>query len=614
MCGIAGYIGTLNNGITEQFRKSLLHRGPDHQDFWKKENTILYHARLKIIDVSQAANQPMISHCGRYVMIYNGEVYNFNEIKKEIIEKRPGFVFRTASDSEVILEAFWLWGAGMVSKLNGMFAIAIYDIADEKLFLFRDRIGEKPLYYYHRNGVFAFASELKALAGLPVDKGGLNNNALYYYLNLGYVPEPYTIWNNVSKFPKASFGVFKEGQLAVTKYWEPPVISSSERRPLNSDTENEFESLLEDSVKKRLISDVPIGLLLSGGTDSSLVSAMAQKGLSSKLKTFCIGFEDKEKDESAWAEKVAGHIGTEHHNLVFTEKEALDLVPEIINCYDEPYADSSALPTMLVSQLARKHVTVALTGDGGDEQFLGYGSHKWAERLADPIVFSARFPLAFLLSMGGSRYKRIAEILRYNRTDNLYSHIFSQEQYMFSAKDIKRISANGLLSGHSVFESYKKCILRPAEKQALYDLLYYLPDDLLVKTDRASMKYSLELRAPLLDHRLVEYSLSLPYEAKFNNGTEKHLLKKILNKHIPEEMVYRKKQGFSVPLNSWLKNELRPMVELYLSQENINKSGIFNGGEVCRIKNRFYSGKYDFYYVRIWQLLILQMFLEKHGQ
>ncbi len=609
MCGIAGYIGGKNNGITDIFRKNLLHRGPDNQNTWEKNNTLLFHARLKIIDISDAANQPMVSHCERYVLVYNGEVYNFHEIKDEILKAKPGFVFRSASDSEVILEAFALWGEKMVGRLNGMFAFAIYDTLEDKLFLYRDRLGEKPLYYFMKDGVFAFASELKALTELPGACENYNKTALYYYLNLGYIPEPFTIWENISKFPKASFGIFQNGKLSITKYWDPTPFACAERRTLNDETEREFETLLEDSVKNRLISDVPIGLLLSGGTDSSLVSAMAQKGLLSKLKTFNIGFKDKDKDESAWAEKVAMHIGTEHYNLVFGEKDALELIPEIINCYDEPYADSSALPTMLVSKLARQHVTVALTGDGGDEQFLGYGAHRWAERFANPLYFSSRFPLAFFLGMGGSRYKRIADMLRYHRKDNLYAHIFSQEQYMFSASEIKNITT--LTPPFDIFSSYNQNTLRPAEKQAYFDLLHYLPDDLLVKTDRASMHYSLELRAPLLDHRLIEFSLSLPYEAKYNNGTAKYLLKKILSHHIPSEWVYRKKQGFAVPLSQWLRNELKPMVLDLLSEEKIRKSGIFKPDEIQKIIHHFYNGSHDYYYVRIWQLLVLQMFLEK---
>lgn len=612
MCGIAGYIGGKNNGITDIFRKSLLHRGPDNQNKWEKDNTLLFHARLKIIDISDAANQPMISHCGRYVMVYNGEVYNFKEIKDELLKLWPDFVFRSASDSEVILEAFAQWGVEMVGRLNGMFAFVIYDTVENKLFLCRDRLGEKPLFCYLKDGIFAFASELKALTGLPAACGNFSRTALYHYLNLGYIPEPYTIWENISRFPKASYGTFQNGKLSITKYWDPTPFACAERRTMNDVTEKEFETLLEDSVKKRLISDVPIGLLLSGGTDSSLVSALAQRGLSSKLKTFNIGFKDKDKDESAWAEKVAKHIGTEHYSLVFGEKDALELIPEIISCYDEPYADSSALPTMLVSKLARHHVTVALTGDGGDEQFLGYGAHRWAERFANPLFFSTRFPLAFFLGMGGPRHKRIAGMLRYYKKDNLYSHIFSQEQYMFSDAEINIITTDPAFPGTDIFSSYKQNRLRPAEKQALYDMLYYLPDDLLVKTDRASMHYSLELRAPLLDHRLVEFSLSLPYEAKYNNGTAKYLLKKILSRHIPAEWVYRKKQGFAVPLARWLKNELKPVVLDSLSEEKIRKYGLFRPGEIQRVIDRFFNGGYDHYYVRIWQLLVLQMFLEKY--
>jgi asparagine synthase (glutamine-hydrolysing) len=613
MCGIAGYKGLECGRSADVFSHTLQHRGPDFQDFWQEGDTLLFHSRLKIIDISEAANQPMISHCGRYVMVYNGEVYNFGEIRREILAARPGTHFRSTSDSEVILEAFILWGTAAVEKFNGMFAFVIFDRQEKKHYLFRDRMGEKPLFVYHRNGIFAFASEMKAISALQIDKGGINPTALYYYLHLGYIPEPFTIWEHIHKFPKASYAVFENNNIRHTQYWQPPVIGPDKRRQLNEKTEDEFEKLIGDAVRMRLISDVPVGLLLSGGTDSGLVASMAQKSSAGPVNTFTIGFDDKNRDESKQAAEVAKYLGTSHHHLQCTEKEAMSLIPEIINIYDEPYADSSAIPTLLVSKLARKHVTVALTGDGGDEQFLGYGAHRWAERFARPPHYAFRFPVAAMLSAGGSRYKRIAGMLRHRKRDSLYSHIFSQEQYMFSEKEIAALIRLPEKPQPDLFNGYCNLDLRPAEKQAFYDLLYYLPDDLLVKTDRASMHYSLELRAPLLDHRLVEFSMSLPYQAKFHNGTAKYLLKKILSRHLPPEWVYRKKQGFSVPLAGWMKNVLKPMVEHYLSEENIRKQGVLNASEVQQITARFYSGGYDFYYIRIWQMMVLQMFFEKHG-
>lgn len=610
MCGIAGYIGKDKEKSADVFRRHLLHRGPDEQDVWSSDRVLLFHARLKIIDLSQAASQPMVSHCGRYVMVYNGEVYNFTAIKNEILKKDPSIIFRSHSDSEVILEAFAMWGTAMAEKLNGMFAIAIYDTREDRLFLFRDRLGEKPLYYYHSNGVFAFASELKALANLPDIRKEINNTALRYYLNLGFIPEPHTIWNSIHKFPKASFAIHYNKDLAFTRYWDPSVALTNGRKQANAATEEEFEALLEDAVAMRLISDVPLGLLLSGGTDSSLVTALAQKNNGVPLKTFSIGFEDRNKDESAWAERVAKHIGTEHHTLVCTEKQALGLVPEIVSCYDEPYADSSALPTMLVSGLARKHVTVALTGDGGDEQFLGYGAHRWAERLSNPALYALRYPAAFFMNMGGSRYKRIASMLKYQSSTSRYQHILSQEQYMFSEAEVCRLFAGRNTPMPALGADTRNLPLSPGEQQAFNDLLVYLPDDLLVKTDRASMKYSLELRPPLLDHRLVEFSLSLPRQFKEHKGCQKFLLKKILSKYIPHHLVYRKKQGFAVPLDQWLRNELMPMAEHYLSTREINRYGLLNTGEVNRMVSGFYNKGYHFYYVRIWQMLVLQLFME----
>lgn len=613
MCGIAGYTGSDCSRAAEVFGHTLLHRGPDCNSRWMENDTLLFHSRLKIIDTSEAANQPMISHCQRYVMVYNGEVYNFEELKKEITALCPEKSFRSHSDSEIILEAFALWGPSFANRLNGMFAFVIYDRQDKKHYLFRDRMGEKPLFIYHRNGIFAFTSELKALAALPVDKGNRNSDALYYYLHLGYIPEPFTVWQHIQKFPKASYAVFQNNRLSFTQYWRPPVISETERRPLNKQTEEEFEKLLEESVQMRLISDVPVGILLSGGTDSGLVASMAQRGRNTPLDTFTIGFDDRNKDESEQAAKVAKHLGTAHHPLQCTEKEALSLIPEIVSIYDEPYADSSAIPTLLVSKLARRHVTVALTGDGGDEQFLGYGAHRWAQRFANPMHYHLRFPAAAVFSMGKSRHKRIAGMMRYDKKDPLYSHIFSQEQYLFAEREIVSLCPGMRKPKEDIFTAYSSIGLSPAEKQAYFDLLHYLPDDLLVKTDRASMHYSLELRAPLLDHRLVEYSLSLPYRAKYQNGTAKYLLKKILSQHLPPEWVYRKKQGFSVPLYAWLRNDLKPLIHQYLSDDAVKKTGCLDSTEVNRILDRFYNRGYDYYYIRIWQLLVLQMFLEKNG-
>ncbi|PKP22917.1 MAG: asparagine synthase (glutamine-hydrolyzing) [Bacteroidetes bacterium HGW-Bacteroidetes-21] len=614
MCGIAGTYGFDPTGVAEVLCERLRHRGPDASGSFVHHDVVLAHTRLSIIDLTQAASQPIHSACGRYVMVYNGEVYNFTELAAEIRKEKPDLTFKCRSDSEVVLEAFVLWGEDFVNRLNGMFAFAIYDKQEEKLFLFRDRLGKKPLYYFQQGKKFAFASELKALTALPLDKGGYSHEAIRAYLHMGYIPEPFSIWQNIHKFPKASMGILSGSELTIKPYWNPERAIRSERSPLTTQMEQNFESLLKDAVKKRLISDVPFGTFLSGGTDSSLITALAASVSDKPINTFTIGFEDKEKDESLFASEIARFLGTKHETLFATEKDALKLVPDILDCYDEPYADSSAIPSMLVAGLARKHVTMALTGDGGDELFLGYGAHLWSERLSGGAYKMFKQPLSYMFSRGTSRYKRISELLKLNEKTHFSAHLFSQEQYLLSAIEAEAI-LNPLFRGSIPLYPLPPytSILSPAERQAFYDLVTYLPDDLLVKMDRASMRNSLETRAPLLDYRIVESALGMPYEAKINGGTTKYLLKKILNKYVPKELTERPKKGFSVPMSRWLKGPLNEMLHHYLAPETLKKSGIMDEKRVGEYFRRFEQG-YDYYYNRLWQIMILQMFLEKNEQ
>ena len=603
MCGLAGMYSP--NGVTRETLKkmtdAIAHRGPDAEGYFIDGSFGLAHRRLSIIDLSTAANQPMQSNCGRYQMVFNGEVYNYREIAKEL-----SVSLKTTGDSEVILEAFAKWGPQMVNKLNGMFTIAIFDTLEKKLFLFRDRLGIKPLFIYRHNGIIAFASELKAIVALKKElKLSVNRTAIPYFLHLGYIPQPLSIYNEIEKFPSGSWAVTDGKSFETERYWNPKEKISSTIISDEKEAKQQLKELLQASVSRRLVSDVPFGTFLSGGIDSSLVTALAQNSTSDKLKTFSIGFDDAKHDESHFARQVSEHLGTEHHEYRITEKDALELVTDILPQYDEPYADSSAIPTMLVSKMARQEVTMTLSGDGGDELFHGYGMYNWAERLAHPAVIGLRWPISKILSLGEDRYKRISKVFDYSNSDNLQSHIFSQEQYMFSVSELKNVlidpvPALSLLDQNTPLDRK----LTAAEKQALFDIEFYLKDDLLTKVDRASMRYSLETRVPLLDHTIVEFALNLNPNLKTKDGVQKHLLKQVLYDFVPKELFDRPKWGFSIPLDKWLKNDLSFLLEEFLSEKKVTEIGLVKWEEVAHLKRKFAAGQHHLYN-RIWLLILL---------
>lgn len=609
MCGIAGYYspdGVFSRHDLPGLNYSLAHRGPDAQGTFADEKTGLAHRRLSILDLSPAANQPMTSHSGRYVMVYNGEVYNYQEIARELDTK-----LSTTSDTEVILESFERWGMKCVEKFNGMFAIAIYDKQEQTLFLVRDRVGVKPLFYFWDGKNFAFASELKALIKLDFIKKSkeIEPAAIAKYMNLGYIPHPYTVYRNIFKFPSGSCMQVGEQSIRITPYWESDKKITSTLITDYKEARHTLKELLTSSVKYRMISDVPYGTFLSGGIDSSLVTAIAQSLSPQKIKTFSIGFTEARFNESQHARKVANYLGTDHHEFTVSYKEAQDLIPQLPVIYDEPFADSSAIPTALLSQMARKHVTMTLSGDGGDELFHGYGSYTWAERLNNPMVKAFRKPAAFALSMLSNKYKRASHLFHYESEEQLPAHIFSQEQYLFSESEIRDLlrEKTSSLPLETIFKTART--LSPSEQQALFDLNYYLEDDLLVKVDRATMLHSLETRVPLLDYRIVEFALNLSPSLKVKNGSKKFLLKDILFGYVPPPYFDRPKQGFAIPLSVWLRNELRYLVDEYLSTETIEKYGFVNNVRVIELKKRFFKGEH-YLYNRLWLLIHLHMWLE----
>jgi asparagine synthase (glutamine-hydrolysing) len=621
MCGIAGVVSktAIDQQAASRMVSGILHRGPDANGIYvdKTGTVALAHTRLSIIDLSTGANQPFHSGDQRYVVVFNGEIYNFQQIREEL-STRYSVSFKTHSDTEVIAEAFAIWKEKMVDRLEGMFAIAIFDQQEHKLYLFRDRAGKKPLFYFQSDGIFAFSSEIKSLLQYPVigSKVEINLDVIATFLHLGYIPEPATVYRNIFKFPAAHYAVIKDDLgLNIKSYWnlqeniQPGEIKSPE------EARQQLTMLLDKAVQERLISDVPLGTFLSGGTDSSLVSAVASKHTSGKLKTFSIGFQESKFDESKYARDVASRLGTNHTEYILTERESIDILEVYLQHYDEPFADTSAIPTMLVSKLARKEVKVILTGDGGDELFQGYGSYTWANRLANPFMQIMQQPLKIALQISGkSRLERIAQLLEPVKIGSIRSHIFSQEQYFFSQHEIRDL----LLKDKSIFKpfvytdsSLHAGKLTAGEQQALFDFQYYLKDDLLVKVDRASMYYALECRCPLLDHRIVEFAFSLHSSLKTRDGKTKWLLKEMLRDYIPDELIDRPKWGFSVPLANWLKNDLRYLVDSYLSDETIESIGLFQVSYIRKIVTEFYAGK-DYLYNRMWVLIVLHKWLKEN--
>jgi asparagine synthase (glutamine-hydrolysing) len=611
MCGIAGFLcfeKTLDRSLLQAMTAQLAHRGPDAEGFFQDEFCGLGHRRLSILDLSEQANQPFFSQDGRYVVVFNGEIYNFREVAEKL-QIKP----RTTSDTEILVEAFAQKGTACVQMFNGMFAFAIYDTHKKELHLCRDRIGKKPLYYFWNGHYFAFASELKSLMVLPFIKKDLNYLAIEDFLHLGYIPRPHTIYEDVFKMFSGYWLKVSRKGVEENMYWDIQACLKQHKITDENEAEKQLEALLQSSVRYRLISDVPLGVFLSGGIDSSLVASMAQKVSNEKIKTFSIGFENEKYNEAPFSRKVAEHLQTEHHELILSIQEAKKLVPEIIDVYDEPFADSSAVPTMLISAFAKKYVSVALAGDGGDELFQGYGMYDWAERLKNPFLKPWRFMIAEILSLKKSvSFQKGVQMFRYPKGKHLASHIFSQEQFLFSQKEVESLITFPVTSSEPLLSTQfgvMKC--PPREQQALFDLQYYLQDDLLVKVDRASMRYALEVRSPLLDYRVVEFALNLDTSLKYQNKTTKYLLKKILYRYVPAEYFRRPKWGFAIPLMQWLKTDLRYLIDEFLNHKIVTHYDLVRYEKVKELKEKFLKGN-DFFYNRLWVLIVLHQFLKKN--
>lgn len=638
MCGITGIYSpsaSVDSSALSAMTDTLSHRGPDDSGTYVSEDKTvgLGHTRLSIIDLSEKGHQPMASDDLKIQVSYNGEIYNYREIRGELRSK--GHVFRTNSDTEVLVRSYEQWGIECLHKFIGMFALAIWDGRENKLYLARDRVGIKPLYYYRGNGLFLFGSELKAIMKHQGFSKRIDPDGLALFLRYNYIRSPYTIFKNTFKLQPGHYICLQNGKLEKRKYWD--IAESYNGEPYFFSEEEACERLEEkiiDSLKYRLVSDVPVGLFLSGGIDSSLIATLLQKNISTPLKTFTIGFDEEKYNEAKWAAKLADYLGTEHVESYVSEDEAIKTVSQIPSIYDEPFADTSSIPTCVVSRLASEHVKVVMSGDGGDELFCGYKHYMRCMRLAyiiqkTPGVIQSglkavlsdlsvrRFEsirrtlgLSSLKKRGKSYEKNRAALLNFIEKD--MPEMYRCRMGTWAPEDLQGLlKENQGIHDETFNEDFAAIENGDLLTQMLYaDFNVWLPDDILTKVDRASMSMGLEAREPLLDHRLVRFAARIPLNLKFKDGESKYILKKVLSRHIPDELYQRPKRGFSSPIGIWLRGKLKPLVEEYLSTDAIRKSGVFDPDEVFQWKDRFYNGSF-IGPSRIWNLLMFQMWYER---
>lgn len=634
MCGIAGFIDFTkkgDEGLLKQMTDALLHRGPDDAGYFftasANYNLGLGHRRLSIIDLSPLGKQPMTDITGRLSIVYNGEVYNYREIREDLISR--GYRFVSESDTEVILHAYAEWGSEAVHRFIGMFSFAIYDRRDARLMLYRDRAGVKPLYYYWHNGLFMFASELKSFSSSARFEKRIDPQSFHKFLQYSFVPAPYSIFENTYKLEPGHYLTvdLKSKEIIKEQYWN---VLEYYERPKLSITENEAEAELESRLIKafgyRMVSDVPVGVFLSGGYDSTLVAAILQKERTEKIKTFTIGFSEEKYNEAVYANTVAKQLGTEHHEMYCSYKEAQEIIPKLPYYYDEPFADSSAIPTILVSRFARNHVTVALSADGGDELFAGYEKYASLLKLEEKVksypeslrkFFSTSLrvlPSPLLRTFAKGKNVAKDNIAKY--ADFISGKIGIADMADYANQTampqfVQKFCCYHIDDNVDLFDMNRIKKLDSGLSQLLsLDYLSYLPGDILTKVDRATMSVSLEGREPLLDQHIIEWVALLPDTFKFKNETSKYLLRKIVHKYVPEKIMVRPKMGFSVPVNTWLRQDLKYLFETYLSARTLNIHGLLKADEVQATLKAYYSGD-DSRFAFLWSLLMFQMWYER---
>jgi asparagine synthase (glutamine-hydrolysing) len=630
MCGIAGFIDFNKDSTAESLiamAGSLFHRGPDGGsntlDYTDYAFVGLGHRRLSVVDLSSSASQPMTYDNLR--LIFNGEIYNYAEIRHTLFAM--GHQFFTHSDTEVILHAWKEWGPDCLQRFVGMFAIVLYDLQAQEVYLVRDRAGVKPFFWYHHNGLFLFASELKAFHAHPLFEKELDTDSMATYFQFGYVPSPFSIFKHVRKLEPGHYLRIdlRSRRLDSVKYWD--VLNYYNRPKLDislPDAIQETERILEKAFTYRLVSDVPVGVFLSGGYDSTCVTALLQKKYTTKLNTFTIGVHDKGLDEAPYARAIASHLGTNHTEYYCTTKEALEIIPELPFNFDEPFGDSSAIPTTLVSRLARQQVTAALSADAGDEIFAGYNKYDYVSRVKHKIdvippplrkqlagllkvIPAHRIPYFSKTALFTTRYKKFMHLLGDNSARELMLNMSS----LWFPHELDRLLLNKPFIRNGYFD---ESLQNPYHDDLSYmmaiDYKTYMLDDILQKVDRATMSVGLEGREPFLDHNIIEFAAQLPSNYKLHRGVKKHILREIVHQYVPRNLMDRPKMGFGIPIANWLNNELRPLVEEVTEPKFLVQQALFDAGEIAALKNSFFNGKEELH-TRIWYLLMFQMWYKR---
>jgi asparagine synthase (glutamine-hydrolysing) len=622
MCGIAGRVNLrsrapVGQDSVEAMCRLIAHRGPDGQGTLVDGCAGFGHRRLAIIDLSDAASQPMVSEDGRYWLVFNGEIYNFKEVRRDL--EARGVRFRTSSDTEVLLASYRAFGPDCLSRLRGMFAFAVWDTATQRLFLARDRLGKKPLFYRLDQDGIAFASEAKCFLGDEGFDPRPDARALALYLAYGYVPDPWSAFEGVHKLPPAHYAIFEDGRLTTCRYWQLRYRPKSELSEAEA-TERLLE-LLGEAVRLRLISDVPLGAFLSGGVDSSVVVALMARLGTGAVRTFSIGFEDEEFDELRYARLVARRYGTVHEEFV-VRPDAASVLPTLAWHYGEPFADASAIPTYYLAQLTRRHVTVALNGDAGDESFAGYTRYipapkaAWYGRTPAPLrrALAAAGRLAPVPQQSaslGARATRWVEVMQGSRQAR-----YAESMMCLDSALRRRLCTNAFLAGSPdpaavVLGAYAATDADQITDAMMHvDIQTYLPGDILVKVDIATMAHGLEGRSPFLDHELMEFAASLPVDYKLRGGEKKHLLRRAARSLVPGALLDRPKKGFSVPLARWFRGELRDLAFDVLLSHRTAQRGIVSPARVERLLRDHCEGRYD-WHVPIWTLLMLELWFRE---
>lgn len=636
MCGFAGVLSRKNDVTYEQLhsmQEAIAHRGPDSDGIWLSENHAIgfCHNRLSIVDISSAGAQPMHSHTNRYVLSYNGEIYNHLDLRVALLKENPSIHFKSNSDTETLLCCFEHWGVEKsIAETVGMFAFSVWDFSENILYLGRDRMGEKPLYYGWQGDYFFFGSELKSFKRHPEFLSKVDSQALSMFFRYSYVPAPYSIYQNIRKLiPGTIVKVKSSGEMDTIVYWDlKKVVQRGLANPFNGNDQqalNELDFRLNQTIACQQLSDVPIGTFLSGGIDSTLISAVMQSQSEAKINTFTIGFKEDKYNEANYALEIAKHLNTNHHELYLSAADIVSAVPRMSFIYDEPFADSSQLPTYFVSKLARQNVTVTLSGDAGDEIFGGYNRYsqagkflkypQFARKMMEKVLaqfspaqvdvlygfLNPMLPKSIRTSNAGNHYSKIIDILKQNTNWDIYQSLVSICSYPHQI--LKNTTGNTGVNPYTqyIFDGS----MRIENEMMQSDTLTYLPDDILCKVDRAAMAVSLESRVPFLDHRLVEFAWQLPLHMKIRNGQGKWILRRLLDKYVPKHLIERPKMGFGLPLDLWLRGHLREYAESMLKDSVSNDDEFLEKATLNKIWLEHLTGKKNNHHV-LWNIIMFQ--------